>query len=65
MTTPIIDPDGASPGRRSGPQSGTADPGHRLASSTLDYLSNKRSDEAMNRNWDRAFAEPAGTRLTG
>ena len=46
-------------------RTGPADPGHRLASYTLDYLSNKRSDEAMDRYWDRAFAEPSGTRLTG
>ncbi len=44
---------------------GPADPGHKLASYLLDYLAGKRSDENLDRYWDRAFAEPAEQRLTG
>ncbi len=46
-------------------KTGAADPGHRLAIYLLDYLAGKRSDEAMDKYWDRSFAEPAGTRMTG
>lgn len=46
-------------------KTGPADPGHRLAAYLLEYLAGKRSDEAMDKSWDRAFAEPSGTRLTG
>ena len=46
-------------------KSGPADPGHKLAAYLLDYLAGKRSDENMDKYWDRAFAEPAGTRMTG
>ena len=45
-------------------KTGPADPGHKLAAYLLDYLAGKRSDEAMEKYWDRAFAEPAG-RMTG
>lgn len=45
-------------------KTGPADPGHRLASYLLDYLAGKRSEEHLDRYWDRAFAEPAG-RMTG
>ena len=41
-------------------KTGPADPGHRLAAYLLDYLAGKRSEEAMEKYWDRAFAEPAG-----
>ena len=43
-------------------KTGTADPGHKLAAYILDYLAGKRSDENLDRYWDRAFAEP---RMTG
>lgn len=46
-------------------KTGPADPGHRLAAYLLDYLAGKRSDEAMDKYWDRCFAEPSGTRMTG
>lgn len=46
-------------------KTGPADPGHRLAAYLLDYLSGKRSEEHLGRYWDRAFAEPAGPRMTG
>jgi ParB/RepB/Spo0J family partition protein len=46
-------------------KTGPADPGHRLAAYMLDYISGKRSDEAMDKYWDRAFGEPTGTRMTG
>lgn len=46
-------------------KSDPADPGHRLAAEILDYLAGKRTDESMGKSWDRAFAEPAGPRMTG
>jgi ParB/RepB/Spo0J family partition protein len=46
-------------------KTGPADPGHRLAAYLLDYIAGKRSEEAMEKYWDRAFAEPAGSRMTG
>ena len=46
-------------------RTGPADNGHRLAAYLLDYLSGKRSEEAMEKSWDRAFAEPSETRMTG
>lgn len=46
-------------------KTGPADPGHRLASYMLDYIAGKRSEESMEKYWDRAFAEPSGTRMTG
>jgi hypothetical protein len=46
-------------------KTGPADPGHRLAAYLLEYMAGKRSDEAMDRYWDRAFAETNGTRMTG
>jgi len=46
-------------------KTGSADPGHLLAAYLLDYLAGKRSEEAMEKSWDRAFAEPAGPRMTG
>ena len=46
-------------------KTGPADPGHRLAMYLLDYLAGKRSDEAMEKYWDRSFAEAAGSRMTG
>lgn len=46
-------------------KSGPADPGHRLAAYMLDYISGKRSEEAMAKYWDRAFASPADSRMTG
>ena len=45
-------------------KTGPADPGHRLAAYLLDYISGKRSEENLDKYWDRAFAEPAG-RMTG
>jgi len=46
-------------------KSGPADPGHRLAAYLLDYLAGKQSEEAMDKDWDRAFVEAAGPRMTG
>jgi ParB/RepB/Spo0J family partition protein len=45
-------------------KTGPADPGHRLASYLLDYLAGKRSEEAMEKYWGRAF-ESADQRRTG
>jgi hypothetical protein len=45
-------------------KTGPADSGHRLAAYMLDYIAGKRSEEAMDKYWDRAFAEPVG-RMTG
>ena len=45
-------------------KTGPADPGHRLAAYMLDYISGRRSEDAMEKYWDRAFAEPAG-RMSG
>ena len=41
-------------------RTGPVDPGRRLAAGLLDYLSGKRSEEAMAKSWDRVFAEPSG-----
>ncbi len=46
-------------------KTGPADSGHRLASYLIDYIAGKRTDEAMERYWDRAFVETAGPRMTG
>ena len=46
-------------------KTGPADPGHKLAVYLLDYLAGKRSDDNMEKYWDRAFAEPAEQRMTG
>jgi ParB/RepB/Spo0J family partition protein len=46
-------------------KTGPADPGRRVAAYMLDYISGKRSEEAMEKSWDRAFAEPSGTRSIG
>ena len=46
-------------------KTGPADPGHRLAAYLLEYISGKRSQENLDKYWDRAFAEPAGPRMTG
>ena len=34
------------------------DPGHKLASYLLDYLAGKKSDDNLNKYWDKSFAEP-------
>jgi ParB/RepB/Spo0J family partition protein len=44
---------------------GPADPGHRLATYLLDYLAGKRSQEAMDKYWDRSFAQGDVHRMTG
>jgi len=46
-------------------KTGPADPGHRLALYLLDYIAGKRSDEAMDKYWDRSFAGSADQRMTG
>jgi hypothetical protein len=46
-------------------KTGPADNGHKLAAYLLEYLSGKRSEEAMERYWDRTFGEIAGPRMTG
>jgi ParB/RepB/Spo0J family partition protein len=45
-------------------KTGPADAGRRLAAGLLDYLSGKKSEEAMEKSWDRAF-EAAGSRNMG
>lgn len=39
-------------------KTGPADPGHKLAAALLEYLTGKRSDEAISQTWDRSFREP-------
>jgi ParB family transcriptional regulator, chromosome partitioning protein len=46
-------------------KTGPAGPGHRFASYLLDYLAGKRSEEAMDKYWNRTLADPAETRMTG
>ncbi len=38
-------------------KTGPADPGHKLASYLLDFLAGKKSDEQMERYWDKAFPD--------
>jgi hypothetical protein len=38
-------------------KTGTADPGHKLATYLLDYLAGKKSDDHMVRYWDKAFPD--------
>ena len=42
-----------------------ADPGHKLASYILEYLAGKKTDENLEKYWDRSFSEAAGQRMTG
>lgn len=44
---------------------GPADPGHKLASQLLDYLSGKQGEEVMGKDWDLAFVEGGKQRMTG
>jgi ParB/RepB/Spo0J family partition protein len=46
-------------------KTGPADPGHKLAAYLLEYLAGKRTDENMERYWDRAFTEHVQQRMTG
>ena len=46
-------------------RTGPADPGRRLASHMLDYIAGKRSEQAMEKSWNRAFADPADVKMTG
>lgn len=46
-------------------KTGPADPGHRLATYLLDYLSGKRSEEQLAKYWDRAFPDSNPQRMTG
>src|SRR3954465_7260041 len=46
-------------------KTGPADPGHRLAAYLLDYIAGNRTDENLDKYWDRSFAESAGSRMTG
>jgi ParB family transcriptional regulator, chromosome partitioning protein len=41
-------------------KTGSADPGHKLASYVLDYLAGKKSDEQMGKYWDKLFSESSG-----
>ena len=41
-------------------KTGPADPGHKLAAYMLDYLAGKRSDEHLDKYWDKAFGETTG-----
>lgn len=46
-------------------KTGPADPGHKLAAYMLDYLAGKRSEENLDKYWDRFFGDHAGSRMTG
>lgn len=41
-------------------KTGPADPGHKLAAYMLDYLAGKKSDDNLNKYWDRVFGESNG-----
>ena len=41
-------------------KTGSADPGHKLASYVLDYLAGKKSDDQMGKYWDKLFRETSG-----
>ena len=38
-------------------KTGPADPGHKLAAYMLDYLAGKKSDDNLNKYWDRSFPD--------
>jgi ParB family transcriptional regulator, chromosome partitioning protein len=38
-------------------KTGSADPGHKLASYVLDYLAGKKSDDNLSKYWDKSFGE--------
>ena len=38
-------------------KTGTADPGHKLASYVLDYLAGKKSEEQLRKYWDKWFSD--------
>ncbi len=38
-------------------KTGPADPGHKLAAYMLDYLAGKKSDDNLNKYWDKSFSE--------
>jgi hypothetical protein len=46
-------------------KTGPADHGRNLAAYLLDWLDGRRTDENLDKYWDRTFADHAGTRLTG
>jgi ParB/RepB/Spo0J family partition protein len=46
-------------------KTGPGDLGHNLAADLLEYLAGRRTDDEIAGSWDRAFSEPAGSRLTG
>jgi hypothetical protein len=41
-------------------KTGPADPGHKLAAYMLDYLAGKKSDDNLNKYWDKSFSETSG-----
>ena len=41
-------------------KTGPADPGHKLAAYLLDYMAGKKSDDNLNKYWDRVFGEANG-----
>jgi len=45
-------------------RTGPANPGRKVASHLLDFISGKRTEESLGRCWDRAFAESVGVRTT-
>ena len=46
-------------------KTGPADPGHKLATYLMEYLAGRRTDENLDKYWDRTFSEAAGQRMTG
>ena len=46
-------------------KTGPEDYGKNFATYLLDWLDGKRSDENLDKYWDRSFAEPAEPRMTG
>lgn len=46
-------------------KTGPQDYGKNLAAYLLDWLDGRRTDENLDKYWERSFAEPAGTRMTG
>ena len=46
-------------------KTGPADPGHKLASYLLEYLAGKKSDDNLNKYWDKSFSESAVTPTSG
>jgi len=41
-------------------KTGPGDPGHKVASYLLEYMAGKKSDENLNKYWDKSFSETSG-----